>query len=208
MLRVFAGENRGAAEVEIRRVLGEDYEVFEGETLMVGDLPSIFRGTTLFAVDKRQILLKNVSENTAVWEKLAEYKDTEDEAIAWELKLDKRLTGYKVMKDAGVEIKEFPLLQAPESRAVFGILDLALRDGALAVKEVEKIEVSQDPYMFFGLLVTQTLKKYEVSGGAMRERNLVKLLAETDMQMKGSGMEPWDLIKSLLLRFSSLGEFC
>lgn len=203
MLRVFVGEDRVSAEMALKRLIGGNYEVFEGENLSVGDLPSIFRGTSLFETGKRRILLKNLSENAAVWEKTAEYAGTEHEVVVWELKIDKRSVGYKNLKTAGVEIQEFALKAKPEAKMVFGVLDMALRDGRRAVAQVEQIELEQDPYMFFGLLVTQALKKFEQRGG-VREKRLLKELAKLDMEMKTTGLEPWMLIKAFLLRAKSL----
>lgn len=217
MLRVFYGENRLEAEKNVKRVLGEGYEVFEGESLTVGDLPSIFQGASLFGGvagfgsaglggfgGGRRILLKNLGENAEVWAKLADYRETEHEVVVWEGKIDKRSAGYKQLKDAGVEMVEFPALKKPEAGLVFGILDTAMRDGARAVRDLEKVEADQDPFMFFGLLVTQALKKYEYSGGGARERRIMKELAKVDLQMKSTGVEPWMLIKSFLLRVGSL----
>lgn len=217
MLRVFYGENRLEAEKNVRRVLGEGYEAFEGESLTVGDLPSIFQGTSLFGGvmgsgsaglggfgGGRRILLKNLGENAEVWAKLADYRETEHEVVVWEGKIDKRSAGYKQLKDAGVEMVEFPALKKPEAGLVFGILDTAMRDGARAVRDLEKVEADQDPFMFFGLLVTQALKKYEYSGGGARERRIMKELAKVDLQMKSTGVELWMLIKSFLLRVGSL----
>lgn len=203
MLRVFVGEDRLAAETALKRLIGGNYEVFEGETLTVGDLPSIFQGTSLFETGKRRVLLKNLSENAAVWEKIAEYAETEHEVVVWELKADKRSVGYKNLKAAGVEIQEFALKAKPEAKMVFGVLDTALRDGKRAVAQVEQIELEQDPYMFFGLLVTQALKKFEQRGGA-REKRLLKELAKLDIEMKTTGLEPWMLIKAFLLRVKSM----
>lgn len=215
MLRVFYGENRLAAEKRVRQVLGEEYEVLEGESLTAGDLPSIFQGTSLFggvggAADSgafgaaRRILLKNLGENAEVWAKLADYRETEHEVVVWEGKIDKRSAGYKQLKEAGVAMEEFPELKKPEAGLVFGILNTALRDGTRAVRDLEKIEADQDPFMFFGLLVTQALKKYEYSGGGARERRMLKELASVDLQMKSTGVEPWMLVKSFLLRVGSL----
>lgn len=203
MIRVFVGEDRLAAETALKRLIGGNYEVFEGETLTVGDLPSIFQGTSLFEAGKRRILLKNLSENAAVWEKIAEYAETEHEVVVWELKADKRSVGYRNLKAAGVEIQEFALKAKPEAKMVFGVLDTALRDGKRAVAQVEQIELEQDPYMFFGLLVTQALKKFEQRGG-MKEKRLLKELAKLDMEMKTTGLEPWMLIKTFLLRAKSI----
>lgn len=203
MLRVFVGEDRVSAETALKRLIGGNYEVFEGENLSVGDLPSIFQGASLFEAGRRRILLKNLSENAAVWEKIAEYAETEHEVVVWELKIDKRSVGYKSLKTAGVEIQEFTLKAKPEAKMVFGVLDMALRDGRRAVVQVEQIELEQDPYMFFGLLVTQALKKFEQRGG-VREKRLLKELAKLDMEMKTTGLEPWMLIKAFLLRVKSL----
>ena len=101
MMRIFVGEDRVAAEKAIRTTLGEDYEVLDGEELAVTDLPSIFRGVSLFETEKRRILIKNLGENTAVWEKAADYLDTPHEVVIWEMKLDKRSAGYKRLKGGG-----------------------------------------------------------------------------------------------------------
>lgn len=201
MMRIFVGEDRVAAEKAIRTTLGEDYEVLDGEELAVTDLPSIFRGVSLFETEKRRILIKNLGENTAVWEKAADYLDTPHEVVIWEMKLDKRSAGYKRLKGEGVEIREFAEKRPPEVKLVFGILDTAMRNGAEAVKAVEKIEEKQDPYMFFGLLVTQALKKYGMRQGT-KEKKVLKILAELDMQMKTTAMEPWLLVKAALVRIA------
>ena len=203
MLKVFYGENRDGAERQIRSSLGDDYEVFEGENLALTDLPSIFQGASLFDAGKRRILLKNLTENSEIWAKIADYADTKHEVIIWEPKIDKRSVTYKSLVAAGVKMQEFANFARPDTRVVFGILDMALRDGKKAVQELEKIESEQDPYMFFGLMVTQALKKLQDSGGA-RERRILKELAKLDMQMKSSAVEPWLLVKSFLVRVGKI----
>lgn len=203
MLRIFYGENREGAERQIKALLGESYEVFEGENLTETDLPSIFQGASLFEAGKRRILLKNLTENNDIWAKIADYATTEHDVIIWEPKIDKRSTTYKALKAAGVEMQEFATFARPDAGAVFGILDLALRNGEKAIREVEKIENEQDPYMFFGLMVTQALKKFQAVGGA-KERRVLKELAKLDMQMKTSALDPWMLVKSFLIRVSDL----
>lgn len=201
MFKIFYGENRLEAEKAVKRQLGAKYEVYEGENLVVGDLPSIFQGATLFGGgERRKILLKNVSENGAVWEKLPEYRETEHDVVVWEGKIDKRSAGYKRLKETGAEMVEFPALKKPEMNVVFGVLDMAMRDGKKAVEMVEKIELDQDPYMFLGLLVSQALKRFENSRGAVKERKILKELADLDLQMKSVTLEPWILVKGFLLR--------
>lgn len=201
MLRVFAGEDRVAAEKAVQSVLGPKYEVFEGENLTSGDLPSIFHGTSLFSGEKRQILLKNLSENAEVWGKIPEFLTTDHEIAIWEPKLDKRSATYKAFKAEKVEIREFARQKPPEVNLVFQIFDLAMKDGKRAVSLVEKIELNQDPFMFFGLMVTQGLKKFSATKGSAREKRILKLLAELDMQMKSSTIDPWSLIKATLVQF-------
>lgn len=198
MFKVFYGDNRQGAERAIKQTLGEGYEVFEGENLSLTDLPSIFQGSSLFETENRRILLKDVGENAVVWEKVVDYVETPHEVICWEMKLDKRSSGYKRLKNSGVELREFAELRRPGANLVFNILDTALEDGARAVKMVEQIELAQDPYMFFGLMVTQALKKFEQSGGRSG-CGLLKRLAELDMRMKSASVEPWTLVKAFLL---------
>lgn len=201
MFRVIAGEGRVEAEKAVKRLLGANYEVFEGENLREDDLPSIFRGNSLFQTGKRQILLKNLSENAAVWEKILDYRDTEHDVVIWEGKIDKRSAGYKRLKAEGVEIEEYSGQKPPDMRAVFQVFEVAWRDGEEAVRLLEKIEAEQDPYMFFGLMVAQALKRFEARPGE-KERRVLKMMAETDMQMKTTSIEPWMLVKSFLLRIA------
>ena len=88
-------------------------------------------------------------------------------------------------------------------RAVFNIYDTALVNGERAVKELEKIQDKQDPYMFFGLLISQAIKKFEWRQGA-KERRILLELSKVDMQMKTTAYDPWFLIKSFLLRVKTI----
>lgn len=203
MFKVFYGDDRVATESAITSLLGPKYEIFEGENLEVQDLPSIFLGTSLFNTEQRQILLKDLSENASVWEKIPDYLETSHEVVLWEKKLDKRSVVYKRLKETGVELREFPERQKPEAKLVFGILETAMRDGERAVRMVEQIELMQDPYMFFGLMVTQALKRFEGRQG-IRERQMIKELAKLDLQMKTTALDPWLLVKSFLLRVGQL----
>lgn len=208
MIKIFTGEDRVKIQEEIERELGSEREVFEGEGLARGDLDSVFFGTTLFFTGERKILIKDLGENKEVLEALAErieeFLKTETEVILFETKLDKRLTTVKKIIKAGVEVREFKAKEMVDTRMVFNIYDLALRDGRRAVEELEKIEAKQDPYMFFGLMVSQALKKLEWKPNGVKEKRIVRELAEVDKKMKSTGFEPWTLVKGLLVRLSSL----
>lgn len=202
MIKIFYGDDRIKAKSEIDRFLDENYEVIEGGELKIGDLPNVFKGTSLFS-EKRAILIKDISENQAVWEKVADFVDTEHKIAILETKLDKRKQGYKLLKSAGVEMKEFKLLDPPEKKMVFDIYEMALKDGKKAVEMCKKIENTSDPYMFVGLMVSQALKKYEWRAGA-KEKRALKELSKLDMQMKTTSMQPWLLVQAFLLRVSQL----
>ena len=146
MIKIFYGSDRVKIGAEVVRVLGKDYEVIEGAEIKLEDLPSIFRGASLFA-EKRKILIKDMASNVAVWEKILEYLDTEHEVVIWETVLDKRTVVYRELVKRRVEMKEYDLLPAPEEKLVFEIFDVALVDGPKAVKMVEKIENKNDPVL-------------------------------------------------------------
>ncbi|MBQ1528544.1 hypothetical protein IIZ77_02775 [Candidatus Saccharibacteria bacterium] len=207
-IRIFTGDDRVKISEEVTRELGEGYEVFEGENLAAADLSGIFLGATLFSVEARKILIKDLSENKEVFEEFAtrveEFLKTDAKVIIWETKIDKRLASTKALAKAGVEVKEFKMAAPVDMKAVFNIYDMAFRDGGRAVAELTKIESAQDPYMFFGLLVSQTLRKLEWKPNGVKEKRVLKELSVVDMQMKSTAVEPWMLIESFLLRVATL----
>ncbi len=199
MLRIFTGDNRVQAQTEIAKLLGPDYEVIEGANLLPSDLPSIFKGGTLFA-NKRHILIRDLSENKPVFEKLPDYTDTPHDVIIQELKLDKRSATYKAIKDQ-VEIKDFALSKNPNFRQVFDIYKVAKTNGIKAVQILSGLKAEEDPIMFFGLIISQAIKDYEQHQGT-KEKRVLKELARVDLQMKSTQIDSWLLVESFLLRLS------
>ena len=51
MIRVFTGSDRKKIDAEVKKILGEGYEVFDGENLKIEDIVNIFLGSSLFAED-------------------------------------------------------------------------------------------------------------------------------------------------------------
>ena len=201
MIRIFYGENRIAIKAAAEKVLGADYEVIEGADLTLNDLPSVFFGTSLFG-DTRKILIKDLGENKEAFSKLPEQLGTPHEVVLFETKLDKRTTTYKDIKDK-VEIKEFKNAVDPNAGLVFDIYKTAKRDGKKAVEMLNKIKDEQDPYMFFGLMVSQALKDFEFRQGTKEKRALFEL-SKLDNLMKSSTVEPFTLLQAFLLQVSSL----
>ncbi len=202
MIKIFFGEDRVTISSAVRTELGEDYEIFEGENLSVDDLSNIFLGTSLFG-ETRKILIKDLSENKAVFENILGFLKTTHSIVIWETKFDKRSAIYKTLTKEKVEMNEFKLLEPTNSKEVFDIFDVALRDGQRAIKMVEKIQETNDPFMFVGLLASQAIKKFEFRQGR-KEKRVLKELSNLDIQMKSTGIEPWTLIKLSLLKLSSL----
>lgn len=201
MIRIFTGENRTKAGQEIKKILGQDYEVVEGIDLTPSDLPSVFLGTSLFT-ETRNILIRDLSTNKPVFEKLPDYLNTPHNIIIQELKLDKRSTTYKALKSQ-IEITDFPLPRSPDQGLVFDIYKTAKRDSKKAISMLERIKQTQDPIMFYGLIASQALKEFNLRQG-IQEKRIIKELATVDLQMKSSSVDPWLLIESFLLRLPSI----
>lgn len=112
MITVLIGEN----SFEITRAikyLEADFagvaEKVDGEELELKQLPDLLMGTTLFA-PKRLVIIKNLSENKAVWEKLPEWlgRLSDDvHVVLVEPKPDRRSSTYKALQKAAT-VRQFP----------------------------------------------------------------------------------------------------
>lgn len=201
MIRVFYGDDRIRAKQEIAKVLGNDYEVLDGDGLEARDLPAVFKGATFFD-DKRRILIRDMATNKSVFELVVNYLDTPHEIVLFETKVDKRSVAYKELKDK-VEFREFKLPENTDFRVVFEIFRVAKQDGKRAVKMLEKIKPNEDPIKFTGLLVSQAMKDFGAWQG-VRERAVLKELARVDLEMKSTKIDPWLIVESFLLRLKTL----
>lgn len=202
MIKIFTGDDRVKAKQAISKYLGKDYEVIDCAELTPSDLPTIFLGGSLFATT-RSILLRDFTANKSVYEHLPDYLSTPHNIALFETKLDKRSATYKQIKDQ-IEIKDFPLAKNQNFGLVFDIFRTAKRDGKRAISDLEKIKPEQDPIMFFGLLVSQAIKDFAATKGqGIKERKILKELAKCDLQIKTTGVDPWLIIESFLIRLSS-----
>ena len=201
MIKIFTGEDRIRAQQEITKYLGKNYEIIEGTDLELTTLPSIFQGASLFA-DTRNILIRDLSINKPVFDKLPDYLDTSHNVIIQEIKLDKRSNTYKILKDK-IEIRDFALSKSPNLNLIFNIYNTAKKDGSKAVDMLSKIEQDEDPIKFCGLLISQALKDYRAKQGT-KEKKALKELSKLDLALKSTSYQPWLLIQSFLLRLSSL----
>ena len=201
MIKIVYGDDRKRAEKNVKRQLGDKYEVVEGESLTLDGLVNLMNGNSLFD-ETRNILIKDFGENPDGFAKICEYVNTKNNVVVWESKLDKRSVVYKKMKEMNVELVECKLAEPMRNNEVFDIFDLAMRgDGKKAAKLIEKIEKNQDAYAYIGLLTTQALKRYETKQGN-KEKLAIKMLAELDMQTKSSQVDPWELVKIFIWQIS------
>ena len=200
MIKVFYGNDRAKIAQEVKKALGEDYEVFDGaEGLQIADIVNIFQGNSLFA-SKRKILIKDIAE-LDLYEEIAKYVNTPHDIVIWETTVSQKKAYKDFIKLPGVSVQKFDAAPKIDIRQVFEIFDTAMTDGEQAVKMLEKVQGEEDPYMFFGLLASQAIRKFEWRQG-VEQRRALQMLSELDMQMKTTAVEPWSLIKSCLLRLS------
>lgn len=113
MINWFIGENTFTIQQAVQAAIaGFDgaAERIDGTALELKNIPDLLMGGTLFA-EKRLVIIKDLSQNSAVWEKLPEWIDRISDDIDLILidgKPDKRTTGYKEVKKR-VVLKEFPI---------------------------------------------------------------------------------------------------
>lgn len=112
MITVLTGQN----SFEIQRALQQlsaqfdgVIEKIDGTSLGLPHLPDLFTGGTLFA-ENRLIVIRDLSQNAVVWEKLPEWIPRIPEEIHVVLvdeKLDKRTSTYKTLKK-DTDLREYP----------------------------------------------------------------------------------------------------
>ncbi|HEY8886459.1 MAG TPA: DNA polymerase III subunit delta [Candidatus Microsaccharimonas sp.] len=138
MITWFTGENTFDIQQAVKTATDRfdgTAERIDGTTLELKNIPDLLMGGTLFA-EKRLVIIKDLSQNSNVWEKLPEWIDriSEDiDVILIDGKPDKRTTGYKEVKKR-VVLKEFP---------VWGERDQALAE-AWVLKHADSLGLSLD----------------------------------------------------------------
>ena len=101
MIILLTGDNSYEIDQELSRIVSDfegEVERIDSDTLEPRNLTDIFGGLSLFATN-RLVVLKRVSENTAVWEALATWadKDSDTTVVLVEPKVDKRTKTYKAL---------------------------------------------------------------------------------------------------------------
>lgn len=112
MITLLLGENsfemtRGLKHLEAE--FNSVAEKFDGEALELKQLPDLLMGATLFA-SERLVIIKNLSENKTVWEKLPDWLDrvsSDVHLVLVEAKPDRRSRTYKALQKQAT-IRQFP----------------------------------------------------------------------------------------------------
>lgn len=138
MITVLTGDN----SFEIQRALQQLAAQFDGLTekvdgvsLELGQLPDLFTGGTLFAA-KRLIIIRDLSQNAVVWEKILEWIPRipqEIHIVLVDEKLDKRTSTYKTLKK-DADVREY---------AAWSDRDWAMADTWI-VQEAKQMKVPLD----------------------------------------------------------------
>ena len=226
MIYLFSGDERVKIQNEIKKILGENYEVFDGENLTVSDIYNICQGNTLFDAE-RKILIKDLTpaksavaegstskssdtsnkDSADPYEIFSEFLNTKHTIVIWESTVPNR----KAYKDFIKKVKPQKFLKEEIDKwASFRIFDLAYVDGKKAVNELDKLikktetgeEVKMlDPYLMVGAFSSSALKKFEQSP-TTRNKKVLKQLSKLDMQMKTSALDPWTLVKKFLIEIA------
>ena len=111
MLTLLTGDNSFEINEAVRSLVASfdgRAEKVDGSTLEFKNLPDLLMGGTLFA-EKRLVIIKDLSQNKSVWERLPEWLPRISDDIRLVLvdeKPDKRTTAYKELKKAA-DVKEF-----------------------------------------------------------------------------------------------------
>lgn len=112
MITLLSGENSFEIHEALKGLIADfdgQPERIDGAALEFKNLPDLLMGGTLFA-EKRLVIIRDLSENKMVWEKLPEWLPRLSEDIRLVLvdeKPDKRTTAYKELKKVA-DVKDFP----------------------------------------------------------------------------------------------------
>jgi DNA polymerase III delta subunit len=173
MITWFTGENTFDIQQAVKAavdVFDGTAERVDGSTLQLKHIPDLLMGGTLFA-DKRLVVIKDLSANGGVWEKLPEWIDriSDDiDLILIDAKPDKRTTGYKEVKKR-VVLKEFP---------VWGERDQAIAETWL-LKAAETLGLKLDKKLAHHIVERVGLDQWQLANGLEKLALLETVSVET-----------------------------
>ncbi len=153
MITWLTGENSFEVREAIRELeasFGAPAERVDGTELRLQDIPELLMGMSLFA-SKRLVVITDITQNSAVWEKLPDWlpRVSDDIHVVFvDAKPDKRTTGYKALAQAA-EVRDAPVWgERDESKATQWLVARAKQHGstlggAEAAHIVKRVGVNQ-----------------------------------------------------------------
>ena len=188
MLYLILGENAYRAEQELARLISDSNaspERLDAGALTDNTLADIVRGGSLFS-EKRLVVLRQLSENKSVFEKLAEWASevpSDTTLVLLESKLDKRTKAYKgLMKQAKVIPCE-PLTERDSYEAESWLAALA---------KAQKVRLTTEQ---IGNMVARAF----LAGEKPAQRNIDQMqLAQAIKALKGTDEVTDDMIATVL----------
>lgn len=147
---VFSGSDRVKTQEKIKKILGEDYEVFEGAQLGATELMEICSSASLFA-NKRKILIKDLTQKAAKeggaagsssaaraagtaeeatsakgfdsYEILMKYANSPHEIVIWETNLSRKKTFKEFCALKQVRQEKIDAVEKVDRLAIFRLFD-------------------------------------------------------------------------------------
>ena len=229
---VFSGNDRVTIQKKIQKILGADYEVFEGSELDATSLMEICTNASLFATERR-ILIKDLTLARKSGGPAALYRPSTRVA-----KCDRAAGPLKASPPCELDTYEILAKYADTPHAIviwesttslkksfkeFCKLPQVTKEKIDLREEVDRFAVfrlfdeavagnfslekyralNSDPYMTVGALASWAINKYKFRGGA-REKRILKEVAELDMQTKSSRIAAELLVEAFLMRLSAI----
>lgn len=159
MITWFTGDNTYEIQQAVQAI-AKDFdgmpERLDGTTLELKNIPDLLMGSTLFA-SRRLVILRDLSQNGAVWEKFPAWIDRLSDDITLVLidgKPDKRTTGFKEVKKR-VTLKEFP---------VWGERDTAVAE-AWVIQHASAIKLQLDKKLAHHIVQRIGLDQWQLAQG-------------------------------------------
>jgi DNA polymerase III delta subunit len=210
MIILLTGENTFEIEQETNRIIAGFNGIAErvdGSELDTKNLPDLLTSATLFA-DKRLVIIKNLSENKAIWPDFSKWlqRVSEDiELILVESKPDKRTVTYKDIKKAAKVVEFDTWTDRDEGKAVVWTAEQSKRMGIkLNTKSVQLLvrRIGLDQWELFhaleklALLDTITDEVIESVIDAKPSENIFNLF---DSALRGNRTRVSEMIKAFEL---------
>lgn len=171
MIILLSGDNFYEIDQELGRIIAEfdsDAEQIDADSLEIRSLTDVFSGVSLFS-ENRLVIIKRLSENSAVWEALECWLDRPSDTtlVLVEPKLDKRTKTYKALaKHADARIFN-AWTDRDAGRAEKWLLDTASSRQIVLARDAAREIVSRRGVEQYQLL--NTIQQLAVLGDVIRE---------------------------------------